>query len=475
MLRDRYEPSDVLALVSAPGMELDPVLDQIDNLLDDDILFQTIRADLAKRHPHTLTNGRPSTPVEVILRMLTIKHLYGWSYELTCELVAGSLVLRQFCRVYAQAVPTDTTLLRWANLIRPATLHQLHDRVVELACQHTVTRGRKLRIDGTVVEANIHYPVDSTLLGDGVRVLTRTIQRAKVLFGKDAPLDRAAFRNRTRSVRRVMKRLIDAARRRGEAAAEALHQQYRQLIDLSCLVVQQAQVIQVALAEQADERAKRLGTTLQTFIPRVRQVIVQTRRRVVQGQHVPAGEKLASIFEPHTAIIRRGKLGKPTEFGRVVWLDEVDGGIISRSAVLSGNPDDATQLEPSLTHHIQCFGRPPQLLVADGKVATPTNEQIAQRRGVRWVVLPKPGRKTARRQAYERQKWFRRGRDWRAGIEGRISGLKRRHNLERCLYHGDAGMERWVGWGIITHNLHMIAQKLVDRKKRLTVHTGFAA
>ena len=99
MLRDRYESSDVLALVSAPGMELDPVLAQIDNLLDDDILFQTIRADLAKRHPHTLTDARPSTPVEVILRMLTIKHLYGWSYELTCELVAGSLLLRQFCRV----------------------------------------------------------------------------------------------------------------------------------------------------------------------------------------------------------------------------------------------------------------------------------------------------------------------------------------------------------------------------------------
>lgn len=216
MLRDRYEPCDVLALLPAPGMQLDPVLTQIDALLDDDVLFQTIRADLAKRHPHTLTDGRLSTPVEVILRMLTIKHLYGWSYALTCELVAGSLLLRQFCRVYTQTVPTDTTLLRWANLIRPATLHELHDRVVELACQHKVTRGRKLRIDGTVVETNIHYPVDSTLLGDGVRVLTRTIQRAKVLLGKDALVDRTAFRNRTRSVRRVMKGLIDAARRRGK-------------------------------------------------------------------------------------------------------------------------------------------------------------------------------------------------------------------------------------------------------------------
>jgi IS5 family transposase len=288
-----------------------------------------------------------------------------------------------------------------------------------------------------------------------------------------ARFDRAAFRNRTRSVRRIMKRLLDAARRRGEAAADALHQQYRQLIDLTGQVVQQAQVLQAALADQTDERAKRLGTTLQTFIPRVRQVIDQTRRRVLQGQQVSASEKLVSIFEPHTAIIRRGKLGKPTEFGRVVWVDEVDGGIISRYMVLEGNPDDATQLIPSLEQHIERFGRAPDLLVGDGKVATPSNEQAAHQRGVRRVVLPKPGRKTTTRQAYERQKWFQRGRDWRAGIEGRISGLKRRHNLERCLYHGDAGMERWVGWGIITHNLRMIAQRLIARKKPLTAQSGF--
>jgi IS5 family transposase len=332
MLRDRYEPMNVLALVSAPGMELDPVLAELDRLLDDDVLREAIKADLAKRHPRTLIDGRPSTPMEVILRMLVIKHLYGWSYEQTCQLVSGSLVLRQFCRVYLAAVPRDTTLLRWANLIRPKTLHQLHDHVVALACERKVTRGRKLRIDGTVVETNIHYPVDSTLLGDGVRVLTRTILRAKAVLPDRATISRAAFRNRTRNVRRVMKELIDAARRRGEGAADALHDCYQRLIDLTTQVVAQAQQVQTALAEETDVRVKRLDTTLQTFIPRVRQVIAQTRRRVLEGEQVPASEKLASIFEPHTAIMGKGKLGKPTEFGRVVWLDEVEGGIISRYA-----------------------------------------------------------------------------------------------------------------------------------------------
>jgi IS5 family transposase len=195
MLRDRYEPMNVLVLVSAPGMELDPVLTELSRLLDDDTLFQAVKADLATRHRRTLTDGRPSTPVEVILRMLILKHLYGWSYDQTCQLVRGSLVLRQFCRVYLQPVPYDTTLLRWANLIRPMTLHQLHDHVVDLACELKVTRGRKLRIDGTVVETNIHYPVDSTLLGDGVRVLTRTIQRAKAVLPEQVSVSRAAFRS----------------------------------------------------------------------------------------------------------------------------------------------------------------------------------------------------------------------------------------------------------------------------------------
>src|SRR6266545_2467178 len=190
MLRDRYEPMNVLALVSAPGMQLDPLLTELDRLLDDDALFQAVKADLARRHPRTLTDGRPSTPIEVMLRLLVIKHLYGWSYDQTSQLVSGSLVLRQFCRVYLAAVPRDTTLLRWANLIRPATLHQLHDHVVDVARTHKLARGRKLRIDGTVVETNIHYPVDSTLLGDGVRVLTRTIHRAKDVVPNRAQVDR---------------------------------------------------------------------------------------------------------------------------------------------------------------------------------------------------------------------------------------------------------------------------------------------
>lgn len=167
-------------------------------------------------------------------------------------------------------------------------------------------------------------------------------------------------------------------------------------------------------------------------MPRVEQVMQQTTRRVLHGEQVPASEKLVSLFEPHTAIIRKGKAGKPVEFGRVLWPGETAGGSITQAKIRDGNPDDAAQFLPSLERHIQQLGRPPNLVAGDGKLATPTNEQTAQQRGVKRVVLPRPGRKTPARQAHEQQRWFRKGRDWRAGIEGRISGLKRRHGLARC-------------------------------------------
>jgi IS5 family transposase len=466
MLRDRYDPINLFEHIPALGMETDAVLTQLDTLLDDDVLFQAIKQDLSRRFPRTSSFGRPSTPVEVILRMLVVKHLYDWSYEQAEQWVGDSLVLRQFCRIYAERVPDDTTLIRWANLIRPATLHQLLDHITELARHLKVTRGRKLRIDGTVVQTNIHYPVDSTLLGDGVRVLTRTIRRAKTVIGDSTTRAGSLFRDRTRSVRRVMKGLIDAARRRSDQAQQQLQDGYRQLLDLTEQVVAQAVQVQQLLQQRTDASAQRLHQTLKTFLPRVEQVIRQTTRRVIHGETVPAGEKLVSLFEPHTAIIRKGKLGKSTEFGRVLWLAEAEGGIITQARVLDGNPDDAAQLSPSLDHHLQQFGHPPDLLAGDGKLATPTNEQTAQQRGVRHVVLPRPGRKSAARQAHERQRWFRRGRNWRAGIEGRISGLKRGQGLERCRNHGEDGMERWVGWGVIAHDLRTIARHQADRAAR---------
>src|SRR5947209_13986562 len=206
MLTDRYDPVDLFTQVPGHRLQMEPVLAQLDALLDDDFLFRQVRADLARRHRHTLTRGRRSTPVEVVLRMLVVMRLYRWSFEEAEYWVSDSLVLRQFCRVYLQPVPDDTTLIRWASLIGEQTLAALNERVVQMARQLKVTRGRKLRVDTTVVPTNIHHPTDSALLGDGVRVLSRLLRRARRLAGQVpalAALAKEVFRTRTRACRRL--------------------------------------------------------------------------------------------------------------------------------------------------------------------------------------------------------------------------------------------------------------------------------
>lgn len=458
MLRDRHEPVDIFARVPQLSRSLDPVLAHIDTLLDDDQLFQLVRNDLSKRYPQTTRNGRPSTPVEVILRMLLVKHLYGFSYEQTEQFVADSLVLRHFCRVYWQAVPDDTTLIRWANLIQPTTLHALLDRVVHLAEQLKVTRGRKLRIDGTVVETNVRPPTDATLLGDGVRVLSRALKHAKELLDDTANTASSLFRDRTRSARKLVRHIFESTRRRGEAADQARHAAYEHLVRIAQQTLTQAQNAAELLGEHAEQAAQRIAEQLRTFIPRLQAVIGQTKRRVFKGEQVPASEKLVSIFEPESAVICKGKPRKPVEYGRMVWLSEVEGGIVSDYEVLRGNPADSEQVQPRLSKHKQQFSRAPELLAGDRGCYSEANEQAAGAAGVAQVCLPRPGAKSKQRQEHERQGWFVRGCHWRAGIEGRIHGLKVGQKLERCLNHGDDGMERWVGWAVIGHDLRQIAR-----------------
>lgn len=195
-------------------------------------------------------------------------------------------------------------------------------------------------------------------------------------------------------------------------------------------------------------------------------MIQQTTRRVFQHESVPAPEKIVSLFEPHTAIIQRGKASpQETEFGRKLWYSEVDGGIISEYRLLNGNPPDDAQWCPSLKSHQKLFGHPPELATADRGVFSKTNEQFARDLGVKHVALPQPGAKSCRRKRREARRWFRVALRFRAGIEGRISELKRARQLDRCRNRGENGLERWVGWGIITNNLVVIAMKLARRHR----------
>jgi transposase, IS5 family len=466
MLRDRYAPQDVLAVVPQGTLSLEPELQELDRLLEDDEIVKRLRADLVRRYPHTASRGRSSTPVEVILRLLIVKRLYHWSYEETERFVSDSLILRQFCRVYWEAVPDDTTLIRWAQLIGPTTLQAINERVVALARTLKVTRGRKLRVDSTVVETHIHHPTDSGLLCDGVRVLSRLLRRAKPLIGGVLAAGKGVFRTRTRSARRVAQQLHRLARGKGAAAVTQVRQAYERLLTIVPQSQRHAQRVSTALQTQSGERAQRLGQLFGQVLPRVARVVSQTTRRVLQGEQVPATEKLVSLFESHTQILHRHKPGKSVEFGCRLWLDEVEGGIISRYLLVPGAGTDHAQFAGSLAGHKARFGRAPWLVAGDRGVSSAENEALAKQEGVKYVVLPHKGKLSAQRRSYERQRWFRRGFRFRAGIEGRISVLRRRFGLRRCLEQGEAGLGRWVGWGIVSANLAKIAQAQAARQAR---------
>ena len=461
MLRDRAAPVDLFALVPALELHFEPELAELDRLLEDDQIFQQVKADLSRRRPHTTETGRPSTPVEVILRLLVVQHLYDWSYAQTEHLVGDSLVLRQFCRLGLDPAPHHTTLMRWANLLQPETMHRLLDRVTELARSLKVTRGRKLRIDGTVVATAIHYPTDSTLLADSVRVLSRVAQRAvRVLTGQVRRLGS----RRTRQAKQLARRIDATTAVNASAAARAERPTlYTRLLGVAQASMRQAEQIRRALAERSEAVVQRLESALKHIVPLVQQVITQTERRVLHGESVPASAKLVSLFEPHTAIVRRGKAHVPAEFGRKVVLDEVDGGLVTRYVVLVGNPPEAPELANSLAHHQASFEHPPGVFTADRAFSTLENEQLARDLHIRSVALPRQGPLTDKQQQVQHRAAFRRTYRWRAGIEGRISVLKRRFGLDRCRYHGEAGMERWVGFGLLAHNLRQISHSLASR------------
>jgi transposase, IS5 family len=466
MIVDRYDPVNLFELVPKLKLEFEPELARLNELLDDDELFSLVKSDLMKRYPNSARLGRHSTPVEVILRMLVLKRLYGWSYQQTERFVNDSIVLRQFCRLYLESAPDDTTLIRWANQIGPQTVSALNERAVELARSLKVTRGRKLRVDAMVVETNIHHPTDSALLGDGVRVLSRLLRRAKEMLPTEAVdrLGKEAFRTRNRSVKRVAQRLHRIARKKGEQAREQLRDAYQKLIEIAKASRAQARRVRAALRKSAEPRAEALGERLEHFVPLIERGIAQASRRVLCGEQVPAAEKLLSLFEEHTQIITRHKMGKPREFGRKVLIDEVDGGIISRYEVLLESSSERSHLPESLRAHQERFGRAPFLLAGDRGLYSADNEKSAQQAGVKRVVLPKSGKLSEKRKQHEKQRWFRGGFRFRAGIEGRISVLNRAFGLDVCLDHDEEGMERWVGWGILAHNLRQISRRQVARQ-----------
>ncbi|MFN6569396.1 ISNCY family transposase [Dendronalium sp. ChiSLP03b] len=443
--------------------EMDEQMTVIDHLLCDDKLLELMSADFSKRYPLSSLTGRKSTPVEVIFRMLALKHLRGLSYENTIKNVKESLILRQFCRVYFNPLPNKSTLIRWANTLSEQTLEKMNQRLTQIATHLQITKGTKIRTDGTVVATNIHFPSDNSLLGDGVKVISRLLSQAKsIILATTKTINLQIFRNRYRTARRISRQIDSLSKTRNESGQQKRKQAYIKLIEITKAAMKQAQKVKILLEKLDSAKSQRILQKCEIFLPRIEQVVEQAFRRVLNHEKVSAAEKIVSIFEVHTDIICRGKPNLDVEFGRKVWLDEVDGGIVSNYRVLKGNPHDTQQLVSSLDQHLENFGYPPKLVSSDRGVYSQSHENYAQTLGIKEVILPQGGYRSKQRIQHERKRNFIKGRYWHNGVEGRISFLKRCFGFQRCLYRGDIGFQRWVGWGIIAHNLTIISRCLIS-------------
>jgi IS5 family transposase len=437
-------------------IQLEPPLRAIAAFLDTHAsLVDGVRRDLERglRHPAT---GRHGVTAPQVLRSLILMRVKNWDYRELRERIADGYTLRHFTQFESQRVPKHDAFNRAFNRLTPDTLQAVNDAVVHAAVALGLEDGAKLRVDTTVVETNIHHPTDNTLLWDSVRVLTRLVRQLDDLL----PIGVGPFTNRTRAARR---RMYEIQRMTTKARHTQQVPTYRALIRIAEQVVKDARAV-VALTQRVDgDILTRVAVeTLQREITRHGdlgdRVISQTRRRVLQGQQVPTDEKVYSIFEPHTDLIKRGKVLKPIEFGHKVFLAESGHGLITQYCVLTGNPADQIHVAPSLEHHTEAFGHVPDLYSSDRGFFNDANLAACKTAGVTLTCIPQSGgKRSAEREAFEKSPAFKKGQRFRAGIEGRISVLFRGRGMKRALVEGRDRFELLVGAAVLANNLMVIA------------------
>jgi len=450
MVRRSHAQRSVFEVLLPDGEKLwTPQLRRIDEVLEDEQLVEAVVEALEHRRPGSRKKGRPGTPAEVVLRMLVLKHLYDWSFDECEREVRGSLVWRAFCRIDCEMVPDAKTLIRLSQALGGDTLKKILERLVGIARQRKIVRGRALRVDTTVVETNIHYPTDSGLLADGVRVLTREVKKLQTHVGRSV----IAVRDRTRAMGKLVFQLAHRGKAENVEQKKAqLQKLYRAALRISAAVVGEAKKAVVAVRGRVSGVGAAVVSRIERTIDLVRRVQVQTRARVFKGD-THYRNKLLSLFEAETEAIRKGKPAKPTEFGKLVKIQEAEGCLVTDYEVCATRVADLTLWGPSLDRHEELFGRPPDLATADAGFFSGANERLAKERGISRVALPRTTRSEAAR---VRRRWFRRALRWRTGCEAKISVLKRRYGLWRCRYRGMAGMERCVGFGVIANDLWVL-------------------
>ncbi|HZA84157.1 MAG TPA: ISNCY family transposase [Actinomycetes bacterium] len=442
-------------LLPQEAKRLPSELTQVDAYLDDERFIAPWRALFDRRL------GRPSVPVDTLLRLLYLKHRYGLGYESLCREVSDSISWRRFCRIgLDRPVPHPTTLVKLVRRAGPEVIAQLNAALLEKLADDRLLRGRKLRVDTTVVEADIDYPTDADLLEQAVRKLGGLVRRVKAR----GAASRTRFRDRGRAAGRRMKQLARTLRRRTGVAMAEVDRLTGEVAAIARHTLRQVRMVagnarRARRRRPGDGRLGRLVGELEETIIATQRLLSQTDQRLAGNRVIP--DRLVSLADPDARPIRKGKPQHPTQFGYTLLLTEDERGFIADHQLQRGNPPDAPQLVPAVERVIAVTGRAPGTVVGDRGFGTAANDQALAALGVKRVGLQRTGTPGKARLALERTRRFRRLRNWRVGIEARISHLKRSFGLRRTRLRRLGGACTWVGLGILAYNL-----------QRMTVVTG---
>lgn len=438
--------------------ELPEDLAALDVLLSDHELLSPLEESWRREFVQTgravLTEGRPTIAMETFVRLMVLKQRYRWGYRTLVAEVSDSIHLRRFCRIsLTERVPDESTVRKLTRRIGPETVSELTRALIAKATREKRFRPRAVRIDSTVIEADVRYPTDSDLASGGVRVLAREGRKLARLIGEE----KARVRDRSRSMGRRLRAISRTIRRRsGEAKEEvlALTAETGELLQRSIREARRLAAIARRKARGRGAKAKlKAAAGLEELADRCQKVARQIKQRIA-GQ--PISDRIISLFDPDARPIRKGKLGKPTEFGFVSQLAEVTentkpgarGLILPASSALGSRAENA--LLPGTVAELQRLGISPWEVALDGGfMPGPTNSALED-------LAPKTVFIAGRQQPASKRT-TRRLRRYRTGAEGRISHLKRRYGLDRSRLKGDQGRKIWTEWAILAYNTDTLA------------------
>jgi IS5 family transposase len=446
------------AVLPAELLKLPDELARVDELLDDAVFFAPFVAFFDPRI------GRPSTPMETYVRLMFLKFRYRLGYESLCREVSDSITWRRFCRIGLDgSVPHPTTLMKLTTRCGSAAVDGLNEALLAKAAEAKLLRTNKVRADTTVVPADVGYPTDTGLLAKAVGSMARSVERIKAAGGAT----RTRVRDRRRSVGRRARAIASKLRLRGQQQRDQAQAVVRRITGELAGIAEQALREATAVARNAKRALPRASgrrkarlhqaiNHLDTLIGRTQRVVAQARSRLA-GVMPESATRLVSLHDADARPIRKGRLGKPVEFGyKAQIVDNADGVVLDHTVEI-GNPADAPQLAPAITRITRRAGRPPGAVTADRGYGQASVERDLHALGVRSVAIPRASKPGAARREFEHRRAFRDKVKWRTGSEGRINHLKRSYGWNRTEFTGIQGARTWCGHGVFAHNLVKIS------------------